>query len=298
MKFSIKGYLNMPIYRKNPSDDDKDALYYYKKEISKLKPLTSEQELELATRVKAGDEAAREIMIEHNLRLVFSIAIPYQKYKMHLSDLIEEGNVGLIKAVDRFKPEMGFKFSTYADKWIRKEIERAIFNKNRTIKLPEHLTLLMNSYWKAVRELTLEEDKEPIIEDIARKMHSSPAQVELLKDYMQEMDSLDRPLAQDGGGDGDNDTLLQDVLEDTKQRDVAEELDEVKRKKILQGWMKKMSVVERKIIEMYYMKGINFEDIGYQLNISGQRAGVIAKSALESLRYHARKAGIKIEDIL
>jgi len=147
-----------------------DAIKYYLKEIRKTPLLTFEQEQELAKRIAQGDQIARANMIEANLRLVVAIGKKYINRGLQFSDIIEEGNLGLIRAVEKFQYERGFKFSTYASWWIKQSIERAIVNQTRTIRLPVHIAEIVNSYMRAMRQLTQSLGRDPQIEEIAKKM--------------------------------------------------------------------------------------------------------------------------------
>ena len=150
-----------------PAQRGLDAIKYYLKEIRKTPLLTFEQEQELAKRIEKGDQEARARMIEANLRLVVAIGKKYINRGLQFSDIIEEGNLGLIRAVEKFQYERGFKFSTYASWWIKQSIERAIVNQTRTIRLPVHIAEIVNSYLRAVRQLTQSLGREPQIEEIA-----------------------------------------------------------------------------------------------------------------------------------
>ena len=175
-------------------DEAQDAIKLYLKEIRVSSLLTFEEEQELAQRVAKGDEEARARMIEANLRLVVNIGKRYINRGLPFSDIIEEGNIGLIKAVEKFKPEKGFRFSTYASWWIKQSIERALVNQTRTIRLPVHISEVINTFVKVVRRLIQSLKREPTVEEIAAEMNYAPEQVKDIMQLIRKTHSLDTPI--------------------------------------------------------------------------------------------------------
>ena len=166
----------------------------YLNEIGYSSLLTAEQEIDYARLAQQGDESARATMIESNLRLVVKVARRYMHRGLTLLDLIEEGNLGLIHGVEKFNPELGFRFSTYAVWWIRQTIERAIMNQSRTVRLPVHIFKEINCYTKAVRELTQSLDREPTISEVAKLLDKPVTAVEKIVGLSERVTSIDTPI--------------------------------------------------------------------------------------------------------
>jgi RNA polymerase nonessential primary-like sigma factor len=179
-----------------------DATQLYLGEIGFSPLLTAEEEVYFARRALRGDEAARNRMIESNLRLVVKIARRYNNRGLALLDLVEEGNLGLIRAVEKFDPERGFRFSTYATWWIRQTVERAIMNQTRTIRLPIHVVKELNVYLRTARELAQRLDHEPTAEDIAFLLDKPVEEVSRMLKLNEKICSVDTPIAGDGRQDG------------------------------------------------------------------------------------------------
>ncbi|GAB4304815.1 MAG: sigma-70 family RNA polymerase sigma factor [Desulfuromonadia bacterium] len=193
-------------------DDDTpvdDAIKLYLRDIQKSKLLTAEEERELARRIAAGDRKARDMMIESNLRLVVKIAKRYINRGLPFLDLIEEGNLGLIKAVEKFEIAKECRFSTYATWWIRQSIERALINQARTIRLPVHISDEINRILKVTRELTQRYNREPTPAEIAEEMETTPMHIRRLMVFLKKTYSIERPMGENG------DYSLMDTLEDT-----------------------------------------------------------------------------------
>src|SRR5690554_3091140 len=186
-----------------------DATQLYLSEIGYSPLLSAEEEVHFSRLALKGDAKARARMIESNLRLVVKIARRYTNRGLALLDLVEEGNLGLIRAVEKFDPERGFRFSTYATWWIRQTIERAIMNQTRTIRLPIHVVKELNTYLRAARELAQTLDHEPTAEDIAEKLDVSVDDVSRMLRLNERISSMDSPI-----GGGDNDKSLIDMLTD------------------------------------------------------------------------------------
>jgi RNA polymerase sigma factor RpoS len=273
-----------------------DAIKYYLKEIRKTPLLTFEQEQELAKRIEKGDGDARAKMIEANLRLVVAIGKKYINRGLQFSDIIEEGNLGLIRAVEKFQYERGFKFSTYASWWIKQSIERAIVNQTRTIRLPVHIAEIVNSYMRAVRQLTQSLGREPQIEEIAKKMRVTVDKVRSISQVVRETYSLDMLI-----GDQEEDTL-KDILQDNNALSPASFSDDIRRREHIEEWLQQLSVSERKVIELRF--GLNdgepktLDSIGKEFGITRERVRQIETQALNKLRAITKRKKIDLEGML
>lgn len=279
-----------------PSQKGLDAIKYYLKEIRKTPLLTFEQEQELAKRIEQGDGDARAKMIEANLRLVVAIGKKYINRGLQFSDIIEEGNLGLIRAVEKFQYERGFKFSTYASWWIKQSIERAIVNQTRTIRLPVHIAEIVNSYMRAVRQLTQSLGREPQIEEIAKKMRVTVDKVRSISQVVRETYSLDMLI-----GDQEEDTL-KDILQDNNALSPASFSDDIRRREHIEEWLQQLSVSERKVIELRF--GLNdgepktLDSIGKEFGITRERVRQIETQALNKLRAITKRKKIDLEGML
>lgn len=273
-----------------------DAIKYYLKEIRKTPLLTFEQEQDLARRIEQGDHEARAKMIEANLRLVVAIGKKYINRGLQFSDIIEEGNLGLIRAVEKFQYERGFKFSTYASWWIKQSIERAIVNQTRTIRLPVHIAEIVNTYLRAVRQLTQALGRDPTIEEIAKKMKVPVEKVRSISQVVRETYSLDMLI-----GDQEEDTL-KDILQDTSAISPASVSDDIRRREHIDEWLQQLSVSERKVIELRF--GLidgepkTLDSIGKDFGITRERVRQIETQALNKLRVITRRKKIDLEGML
>ena len=273
-----------------------DAIKYYLKEIRKTPLLTFEQEQELAKRILQGDEEARARMIEANLRLVVAIGKKYINRGLQFSDIIEEGNLGLIRAVEKFQYQKGFKFSTYASWWIKQAIERAIVNQTRTIRLPVHIAEIVNSYMRAVRQLTQTLGREPQIEEIAKKMKVPVDKARSISQIVRETYSLDMLI-----GDQEEDTL-KDIIQDNNALSPASFSDDIRRREYIDEWLQQLSVSERKVIELRF--GLNdgepktLDSIGKEFGITRERVRQIETQALNKLRAITKRKKIDLEGML
>ncbi len=273
-----------------------DAIKYYLKEIRKTPLLTFEQEQALAKRIEQGDQEARAQMIEANLRLVVAIGKKYINRGLQFSDIIEEGNLGLIRAVEKFQYQRGFKFSTYASWWIKQSIERAIVNQTRTIRLPVHIAEIVNSYMRAMRQLTQSLGREPRVEEIAKKMKVTIDKVRSISQVVRETYSLDMLI-----GDQEEDTL-KDILQDNNAVSPASFSDEIRRREHIDDWLQQLSVSERKVIEMRF--GLvdgepkTLDSIGKDFGITRERVRQIETQALNKLRVITKRKKIDLEGML
>jgi RNA polymerase sigma factor RpoS len=273
-----------------------DAIKYYLKEIRKTPLLTFEQEQSLAKKIAQGDQDARARMIEANLRLVVAIGKKYINRGLPFSDIIEEGNLGLIRAVEKFQYQRGFKFSTYASWWIKQSIERAIVNQTRTIRLPVHIAEIVNSYMRATRQLTQKLGRDPSIEEVAKKMTVTVDKVRSISQVVRETYSLDMLI-----GDQEEDTL-KDILQDTSALSPASVSDDIRRREHIDDWLKQLSVSEKKVVEMRF--GLNdgepmtLDSIGKEFGITRERVRQIETQALNKLRAITKRKKIDLEGML
>jgi RNA polymerase nonessential primary-like sigma factor len=273
-----------------------DAIKYYLKEIRRTPLLTFEQEQSLAKLIVQGDQEARARMIEANLRLVVAIGKKYINRGLPFSDIIEEGNLGLIRAVEKFQYQRGFKFSTYASWWIKQSIERAIVNQTRTIRLPVHIAEIVNSYMRATRQLTQKLGRDPSAEEIAKKMKVTIDKVRSISQVVRETYSLDMLI-----GDQEEDTL-KDILQDTNALSPASFSDDIRRREHIDDWLKQLSVSEKKVVEMRF--GLNdgepmtLDSIGKEFGITRERVRQIETQALNKLRAITKRKKIDLEGML
>jgi RNA polymerase sigma factor RpoS len=273
-----------------------DAIKYYLKEIRKTPLLTFEQEQAIAKKIEQGDQEARARMIEANLRLVVAIGKKYINRGLPFSDIIEEGNLGLIRAVEKFQYQRGFKFSTYASWWIKQSIERAIVNQTRTIRLPVHIAEIVNSYMRATRQLTQKLGRDPSLEEVAKKMRVSIDKVRSISQVVRETYSLDMLI-----GDQEEDTL-KDILQDTNALSPASFSEDIRRREHIDDWLKQLSVSEKKVVEMRFglIDGdpMTLDSIGKEFGITRERVRQIETQALNKLRAITKRKKIDLEGML
>ena len=260
---------------------DDQGIKIYLRDIGQTDLLTPEQEIQLAQRIKKGDEEARSLMVRANLRLVVKIAHDYARYGLPLLDLISEGNIGLMKAVERFDPKKGGKLSTYAAWWIKQAIKRALANQSKTIRLPSHVVDKISKMRKVQRSLMQQTGREPTDSEIADQLKVSPATVSQWMTLSLRPSSLDAPLGEDGGELGDlvsddKGQLPYDKINDEQLRQEVEEL------------LGKLSHREREILKYRYgLSGAKVETldvVGKRFNITRERVRQIQNSAVLKLR--------------
>ena len=272
-----------------------DVTQLYFNEIGNNALLTPKEEAELTRRVKQDDFGARQKMIECNLRLVVNIAKHYTNHGVALLDLIEEGNMGMMHALEKFDPERGFRFSTYATWWIRQNIERCIMNQSRTIRLPVHVIKDLNIILQAARHLEAHTGKEPRAEDVAHLLGRAVKEVQRMLSLNMSMMSLDAPL--------DVDPLLSmgDVMPDdnTPGPDLMLEQSEIKDR--VQEWLHRLNEKQRYIIEKRY--GLNgyeiqtLEQLAKTLDLTRERVRQIQLEALQTLRMILRCDGVSRDGV-
>ncbi|MGH1431842.1 MAG: RNA polymerase sigma factor RpoS [Neptuniibacter sp.] len=273
-----------------------DATQLYLNEIGFSPLLSAEEEVYFSRRALKGDEASRKRMIESNLRLVVKIARRYINRGLTLLDLIEEGNLGLIRAVEKFDPERGFRFSTYATWWIRQTIERAIMNQTRTIRLPIHVVKELNVYLRAARELAQKLDHEPSPEEIAELVDKPVENVERMLGLNERVSSVDTPMGKD------SDKSLLDTIPDTVSSDPESLLQNSNISGNLNKWLdmlpeKHAEVLSRRFgLRGYEMSTL--EEVGKEIGLTRERVRQIQVEALRKLRDIVEQNGLSGEDLL
>jgi RNA polymerase primary sigma factor len=262
-----------------------DSVRLYLREIGKIPLLTAEQELALAQKVKSGDKKAKDQMAEANMRLVVSIAKRYVGRGLDLLDLIQEGNTGLLRAVEKFDPDRGFKFSTYATWWIRQAITRAIADQARTIRIPVHMVETINKLLRTQRRLTQELNREPTNEEIATAMEMEVDKVEHIMKIKQDISSLDASVRDD-----EEDSVLGDFIEDEDQKTPSESASEQLLKEQVKQILGTLTEREQKILKLRFGlddgKSHTLEEVGQEFSVTRERIRQIEAKALAKLRKH------------
>ncbi|MDO9047381.1 MAG: RNA polymerase sigma factor RpoS [Methylobacter sp.] len=276
-------------------DKSMDATRVYLNELARSQLLTADQEKIYGSRALLGDEAARKIMIESNLRLVVKISRRYLNRGLPLLDLIEEGNLGLMRAVEKFDPERGFRFSTYATWWIRQTIERAIMNQTRTIRLPIHIVKEMNTYLKAQRHLSQLLDHEPNAEDIAVHLDIPVNKVERMLKLNERVTSIDIP------GGKDFDKPLVESISDGESLSPAEKIQEDGIKHNIAKWVFQLPEKQREVICRRYglcgYEGSTLEQVAQELGVTRERVRQIQMDALKRMKEILEFNGYSFEAI-
>ena len=268
-------------------DDDvaDDSVRLYLREIGKIPLLTADEELALAKRVVAGDKEAKDQMAEANMRLVVSIAKRYVGRGLDLLDLIQEGNTGLLRAVEKFDPDKGFKFSTYATWWIRQAITRAIADQARTIRIPVHMVETINKLLRTQRRLTQELNREPTNEEIAKEMEIDVEKVEHIMKIKQDISSLDASIRDD-----EEDSVLADFIEDEDTVSPEESATGQLLKEQVKDMLGALTEREQKILKLRFGledgKSHTLEEVGQEFSVTRERIRQIEAKALAKLRKH------------
>jgi RNA polymerase nonessential primary-like sigma factor len=259
-----------------------DATRMYLNEIGFSPLLSAEEEVYYSRLAQKGDDSGRRRMIESNLRLVVKIARRYINRGLALLDLIEEGNLGLIRAVEKFDPERGFRFSTYATWWIRQTIERAIMNQTRTIRLPIHVVKELNSYLQAARRLAQSLDHEPNAEEIADLLDKPLKDVKRMLKLNERVTSVDVPIGRD------SDKTLIDAIPDENNTDPSDLLQDSDVLANLETWIAKLSEKQREVVErrfgLHGYKISTLEEVGREIGVTRERVRQIQMDALKRLR--------------
>ena len=270
-----------------------DATQLYLNEIGFSPLLSPEEEVHFARMARRGEAAGRKRMIESNLRLVVKIARRYVNRGLTLLDLIEEGNLGLIRAVEKFDPERGFRFSTYATWWIRQTIERAIMNQTRTIRLPIHVVKELNVYLRAARELTQKLDHEPSAEEIATLLEKPVSEVKRMLGLNERVTSVDVALGPD------SDKTLLDTLTDEQPTDPCELLQDEDLGMSIDQWLSDLTEKQREVVvRRFGLRGhesSTLEEVGREIGLTRERVRQIQVEALKRLREILETNGLSSE---
>lgn len=276
-------------------DSQLDATRLYLNEIGASKLLTAEEEVFYSRLAQKGDEAARRKMIECNLRLVVKIARRYMNRGLALLDLIEEGNLGLIRAVEKFDPERGFRFSTYATWWIRQTIERAIMNQTRTIRLPIHVVKEINAYMRAARQLAQQLDHEPTAEEIADLLDKPIDEVKRLLGLNERTASVDTPYGKDA------DKPLLDTIADENAADPTAFLQADDIQSHLDEWLSRLNDKQREVVErrfgLHGYENATLEQVAKELGVTRERVRQIQMDALKRLRNILEQEGYNVDNV-
>ncbi len=278
---------------KDFGQEEIDATRMYLGEIGFSPLLTAEEEVYYARLALQGDEKARNRMVESNLRLVVKIARRYMNRGLTLLDLIEEGNLGLIHAVEKFDPERGFRFSTYATWWIRQTIERAIMNQTRTIRLPIHIIKEINLYLRTARQLAQTLDHEPSAEEIALEMNKPIGEVKRMLGLNERVASVNTPIGKD------EDRSLLDAIPDDNNPDPSQVLQDEDLNDKLELWLNQLNEKQRVVVERRF--GLNGQDratleqVGNEIGVTRERVRQIQIDALRRLRKILENEGFSEE---
>jgi RNA polymerase nonessential primary-like sigma factor len=278
------------------SEGELDATRMYLNEIGFSSLLTAKEEVYYSRRSLKGDKDARRVMIVSNLRLVVKIARRYLNRGLALLDLIEEGNLGLIRAVEKFDPERGFRFSTYATWWIRQTIERGLMNQTRTIRLPIHVVKEINIYLRAARHLAQTLDHEPSAEDIATMLDRPISDVKRMLGLNERVTSVDVPVIKD------TDKSLLDAIPDEQNVDPATLLQDHYIRSNIEEWLNQLNDKQREVVERRF--GLNnrdvatLEEVGNELGVTRERVRQIQMEALKRLREILERDGFSMDVLL
>ena len=277
------------------NDTDLDATRLYLSEIGFTPLLTAEEEVKFARQARCGNDKARKRMIESNLRLVVKIARRYMNQGLALLDLIEEGNLGLIRAVEKFDPDKGFRFSTYATWWIRQTIERALMNQARTVRLPIHVIKEINVYIRAARKLAQTLDREPSTEDVAEMLDRPLESVKRMFGLNERVTSVDAPIGREA------DRPLLDTIPDEHNIDPSVLIQNDDVKEHIDLWLEQLTEKQRAVVELRFglhdREASTLEDVGAELGVTRERVRQIQIEALKRLRRILKREGFSLEDL-
>jgi len=284
------------VFEAGSNERSLDATQLYLSEIGFSPLLTADEEKHFARLALGGDEAARKRMIESNLRLVVKIARRYLHRGLSLLDLIEEGNLGLMRAVEKFDPERGFRFSTYATWWIRQTMERAIMNQTRTIRLPIHVVKELNVYLRAARELTQKLDHEPSAEEIADMLDKPVEEVTRLLGLNERIASMDAPLGPD------SETAVVDTIADEAALDPSELLQDRDIAEGIVQWLEELNEKQREVVARRFgllgHETATLEEVGQEIGLTRERVRQIQVEALKRLRRIMERQGLSVDALL
>ena len=278
---------DLEITAENVDQFSDDSVRLYLREIGKIPLLSNEEEVDLAYRIVKGEKKAKDKMVEANMRLVVSIAKRYSGRGLDFLDLIQEGNTGLLRAVEKFDPDKGFKFSTYATWWIRQAITRAIADQARTIRIPVHMVETINKVLRATRKLTNELNREPTVEEIAKEMGMEPEKIDYVMKIKQDIASLDATVGRDGD---DEDWVLGDFIEDEGRVSPEDAAAAQMLKEQIAEILSSLSEREQKVVKLRFGIGggrpHTLEEVGAEFSVTRERIRQIEAKALSKLRKH------------
>ena len=278
---------DLEITAENVDQFSDDSVRLYLREIGKIPLLSNEEEVDLAYRIVKGEKKAKDKMVEANMRLVVSIAKRYSGRGLDFLDLIQEGNTGLLRAVEKFDPDKGFKFSTYATWWIRQAITRAIADQARTIRIPVHMVETINKVLRATRKLTNELNREPTVEEIAKEMGMEPEKIDYVMKIKQDIASLDATVGRDGD---DEDSVLGDFIEDEGRVSPEDAAAAQMLKEQIAEILSSLSEREQKVVKRRFGIGggrpHTLEEVGAEFSVTRERIRQIEAKALSKLRKH------------
>ena len=274
---------NVTSRRPEPKPDTPELLPSYFAYIDQGRLLSHEEEIELSNRAKAGDQKARKRLIEKNLKLVVSVAKKYRGMGLPFEDLIQEGNIGLMKAVEKYDPERGFRFSTYATWWIRQAVQRSVADKGRTIRVPVHMGEKIRKMARSYNELMAEYEREPNDEEVARRLGWEVEQVREVKDAMPVAMSLNQAIGPEGG-----DVELGDFVEDEHTRDMADSMVRETETLELRAAIERLPEKIRHVLTRRYgldeRKEATLRELSEELGISRERVRQLQQEAVRRLR--------------
>jgi RNA polymerase nonessential primary-like sigma factor len=283
------------IFTKEEVAKNLDATQLYLGEIGFSPLLSAKEEVFFSRKALKGCAASRKRMIESNLRLVVKIARRYNNRGLALLDLIEEGNLGLIRAVEKFDPERGFRFSTYATWWIRQTIERAIMNQTRTIRLPIHVVKELNVYLRTARELTQKLDHEPTAEEIAACLDKPVEDVTKMLRLNEKIASVDMPIG------GENDSALLDIIADDKSSGPEGEVQNNDINKHIVDWLGELNPKQREVLARRFgllgYEPSTLEDVGREIGLTRERVRQIQVEALRRLKDILQQEGLSTDSL-
>lgn len=283
------------IFAKEELTKNLDATQLYLGEIGFSPLLSAEEEVFFSRKSLRGCEASRKRMIESNLRLVVKISRRYNNRGLALLDLIEEGNLGLIRAVEKFDPERGFRFSTYATWWIRQTIERAIMNQTRTIRLPIHVVKELNVYLRTARELTQKLDHEPTAEEIAECLDKPVEDVTKMLRLNEKIASVDMPIG------GENDSVLLDIIPDEKSAGPEGEVQNNDINNHIVQWLGELNPKQREVLARRFgllgYEPSTLEDVGREIGLTRERVRQIQVEALRRLKDILQQEGLSTDSL-
>ncbi len=281
--------------KEQPVAKQLDATQIYLNEIGFSPLLTAEEEVKFAREALSGIKESRERMIVSNLRLVVKIARRYNNRGLALLDLIEEGNLGLIRAVEKFDPERGFRFSTYATWWIRQTIERALMNQTRTIRLPIHIVKELNLYLRTARKLSQELDHEPTPEEIAEATGEPVSSVRRMLKLNERISSVDTPVA------GDSAKAMLEMLADETDNTPETHFETATMKTDIVQWLEVLNPKQREVLARRFgllgYEPATLEDVGVEIGLTRERVRQIQVEALKRLKEILKHEGLNIESI-